>query len=124
MIPVHTTTLTVLRPQGPGGAGVDPQLASYGISGTAAVTLVTVLTHLRAHIGSPGGVERIVNGEQTYITYRCTADPADIQSRDRVVSSRDGLTYEVATSVLRNDIPGMEHLQMTLTRNEGWHRER
>jgi hypothetical protein len=116
---MSTTSLTVLRPQGPAGAGVDPQLASYGLPGDEALATVQVLTGLRAHIGSPSGIERIVNGQQTFVSYRCTADPADIQSRDQIVSSRDGLTYDVATVVLRNDVVGLEHLQMTLTRNEG-----
>jgi hypothetical protein len=115
-IPIATTTLTVLRP-GP-AAGTDPQLASYGLDAPA--TPVQVVAGVRAHIGSPSGVEKIVNGEQTHVSYRCTADPADIQSRDRVVSSRDGLTYEVSYAVLRNDVPALAHLQMALTRDEGF----
>lgn len=122
MIPVATCTVTVRRPSGPAGVGVDTMLASYGLptdEGGVPLSYDTVATGLRGHIGAPGGSENNIGGDQENMSFHLTCDPFDFQQRDQVVNERTGIVFEVVTAALRDDIAFMAHSQVQLSRVRG-----
>lgn len=99
-LPVHTTTITVLR-AGPESVWAEPY------EGPPARTAVA--QGVRAVIDPPAGREAgrevTEGGEQTRTYLRLICDPCDINHNDQVTDERTGATYLV-TWILRFPGPG------------------
>lgn len=85
MIPISTTTISVLR------VPADPLRDPYDPEPAAEV----VERGVRANIASPNGRERIVGGDQEIIEFRLNCDPVDLRHTDRVEDEKTGEIYEV-----------------------------
>lgn len=120
-----TTTITVVRSSSSGAVAdvVDRLSDSYGLveGGVPSTTLppAAVAAGVRANIGSPGGTEQILGGNQETVSYRMQCDPVDLLPTDQVVDESTRLVYDVVTSVPRAAFPGREYTQVTLSRSRG-----
>jgi hypothetical protein len=110
VIPLATTTITVLRPP-----SADPYGAGY--DGTPAAP-TTVATGVRAVLGDPRGVERDVGGSQEDLRWTLTADPVDLTHDDQVVDDTTGITYRVVWVARRFGL-GLDHIEAELRRVHG-----
>ena len=86
MIPINTTTITVLRlvtaeDADPADAEGSPSIIAEGV---------------RAVIASPSGHERNINGQQQVVEFALSCDPCELTNLDRVVDDTTGEIYEVA----------------------------
>lgn len=124
MIINATTTISVLRSSTADAGGSIDRLAdsySQGSGGLPTMTLPqgTVARNLRANIGSPGGTEQILGGNQENMSFRMQCDPVDLLPTDQVLDERTGVVYDVVTTVDRAAFPGREYTQVTLSRSRG-----
>lgn len=110
MIPLATTTITVLRPSP--GADIDP----YVVSDDAADT--EVVTGVPAHISTPSGREAIVGGSQETIDYRLNCGVIDLTYTDRVRDDTTSELYEVSWVAERHGL-GMAHIAAGLRKVAG-----
>ena len=106
-IPIHTTTISVLRV--PEDAERDP----YDAQPEAEV----IASGVRAHISTGGGSETVVGGTQEVVTHRLSCDPTDIDHDDRIEDA-EGQTYDVVWVSDRVGL-GMDHTQAGLKRVSG-----
>lgn len=102
MIPLSTTTITVLRV-----ASVDPYEPSTMAPGT-------VVTGVRAHISVPNvGASQIVGGQQSVVEPRLTCDVCDLRHTDEVRDDSTGQTFQVSWVQQRLGL-GLDHLEAGL----------
>jgi hypothetical protein len=129
MIINATTTITVIRTSssavGDGAAAdvIDRLQDSYSTSagGVPTMTLppAAVAAGVRANIGSPGGTEQILGGNQETMSFRMQCDPVELWPTDQVVDENTRLVYDVVTSAQRTAFKGREYTQATLSRSRG-----
>jgi len=123
MIPMNSTTISIIRAGTAAGPNeVDQLLSSYGAAEMAAApvtTLSVVARGIRANIGSPTGTEQALGGSQETVTYRMQCDPIELDSRDQVRDDRTGRLYDVVWAVTRDAIPTIAHTAAGLTRSRG-----
>lgn len=105
MIPLSTTTITIRRP----AAGVDPYEQT---------TAALVTQGIAAHIGSPGGADVRIGGDQQIITDHLDADVCDLRHGDTVTDDGNGVTYQVVW-VRRRIGLGLDHMAAGLVQVEG-----
>lgn len=108
MIPIATTTVTVLRSD---QDGTKDQFDG--------VTRSTLVTGVRAVIGSPSGTNDMQGGDSESVTERFQCDPTDIRHDDLILDEISGLTWNI-TWVRRRMGFGLDHmvgeLQLTTDR--------
>lgn len=99
MIPVATTTITVLRSDQDGTKDLrNPPTFS-----------TTLAAGVRAVIGSPGGDEDTTSGQREEVNFRLDCDPvASMRHDDRVVDEHTSETYEVIWVKQRYGL-GLDH---------------
>lgn len=112
MIPVATTTITVLRRPTLDGDGnvIDP----YDAQPAPAV----LASNVRAHISTPSGSERTAGGSETTVQWRLDCDPTDMAHTDQVRDDSTGVVYDVTWVAERRGF-GLDHLVADLRRVEG-----
>lgn len=88
MIPLATTTITVLRTAGP-----DEYDEPYG--GSQPTDRETVASGVRAVLDRPNGREQVAGGEQSTVDLSLVCDRCDIDYRDLVKDERTGRLYRV-----------------------------
>lgn len=89
MIPLATTTITVLRQSEP-DQYEEPYGGTSGPAGRSAVA-----TGVRAVIDRPTGREQVAGGEQNRVDLSLVCDPCDIDHLDLVRDDRTGHAYRV-----------------------------
>jgi len=104
-LPLATTTITVKRP----AAGGDPYEAA---------SVSTVVSGVRAHIGSPSGRERIVGGSKETLDAGLDCDVCDIAHTDSVTDATTGEVFEVVWVQRRVGL-GLDHMEGGLRRVSG-----
>lgn len=107
-IPLHTTTITVLR------VATDPGRDPYDALPEPAV----VAAGVRAHLSSPSGRERTAGGSQEVVEFRLACDPVDLRHTDQVRDETTGLVYEVVWTRERQAL-GLDHTQAGLKQVTG-----
>lgn len=105
MIPLATTSITVKQP----ASGGDP----YEQASTS-----TVVTGVRAHIGSARGREHIVGGSKETLDASLSCDPCDITHTCFVIDEATGETFEVVWAQRRRGL-GIDHVEGGLRRVKG-----
>lgn len=108
MIPVATTSITVLRPP-----AVDLYAEPY--SGTGTATMQQIATGVPAVIERPRGTIQLAGGEQTITELRLLCDPVDLQRLDRVTDESTGTVYRILWLLV---YPG-DHIEAGLRDVEG-----
>lgn len=108
-IPLHTTTIAVLRV--PDDATRDP----YDPKPAAAV----VASGVRANIASPNGRERVAGGSQEVVVFRLQCDPVDLRNTDQVRDEATGELYEVVWTRPRQGPANLAYQQAELKQVEG-----
>lgn len=103
MIPLATTTITVLTP-----AQADLDAEPY--SGADDDDLIESATGVPAVIDSPTGTEQLAGGEQDIWNYRLVCDETPLGRFDSVRDDTTGITYRVVWIHL---YPG-EHIEAGL----------
>lgn len=110
-IPIHTTTITVLRPN----AADEPYETPAGAS-------VAVATGVRAHISTSRGDEATAGGDQEVVFFRMSCDPipADVglDHFDQIQDEATGELYEVVWARYRRGL-GLEHHEAGLRQVAG-----
>ncbi len=107
MIPLNTTTISVLRP-----VDTDP----YEASATAPAI---VAQGVRAHISVPNiGSSQIVGGQQSVVEPRLTCDVCDLRHTDEVKDDTTGRIFQVSWVQERLGL-GLDHLEAGLRIVEG-----
>lgn len=97
MIPLHTTTIDVLRSDQDGTKDrLDP------------LTWSTVHPNVRAVISTPIGSERVAGGSSEDVSARLDCDPVAIRHTDRVRDNTTGETFEVTWARTRYGL-GLDH---------------
>ncbi|MGE0133760.1 MAG: hypothetical protein AB7L91_06295 [Dehalococcoidia bacterium] len=109
MIPVHTTTISVLRVEADDGRDpLDEQPAADVIA-----------NGVRAHISTSRGSERVASGGQQEVVYfRLSCDPTDIRHTDQVRDDATGELYAVEWARQRVGY-GLDHTQAGLKQVRG-----
>lgn len=98
MIPVATTTITWQQSDQDGTKDLRD-----------APTFSTLVSGVRAVIGSPGGSEDTTSGQREEVTFRLDCDPvAGARHDDRVVDEQTAQTYEVVWVKQRRGL-GLDH---------------
>lgn len=105
MIPLHTTTITVLRPP----ANVDPY------DGAPARP---VATNVRAVIGSPSGADTRLGGDVSSVSARLDCDPCDVKFYDQVRDDQTRDVYEIVWLRNRSGF-GLDHVEAGLAQVQG-----
>lgn len=108
MIPLATTTISVLRRSGGSDDPYDEQPEPTAIS-----------TGTRAHISTGSGDENVEGGSQEVTEFRLNCDPTDLTFLDRVKDERTNEIFEVRWTRHRVDMPGLEYVQAGLKKVEG-----
>lgn len=88
MIPLSTTTITVLRV-----ADADEYAEPYQGDDTTRRTVQA--TGIRAVIDRPGGNEQLAGGEQAVWDFGLVCDPTDLRYTDTVQDESTGIVYRV-----------------------------
>lgn len=96
-IPFSTTTITVER------SDQDGTKDAYDGVGYS-----TVISGVRAVIGSPSGAETNVGGSSEDVSARLNCDPIDLRHDDRVTDEQTGETWLVAWTRRRLGL-GLDH---------------
>lgn len=99
MIPVATTTITVLS---------AVQTGDVDNWDAAAVSAEEGVTGVRAVISSPSGQATVQGGDQQIISARLNCDPIDLAHTDQVRDDTTGLVYQVVWSARRTGL-GVDH---------------
>lgn len=103
MIPIATTTVTVLRPAAL-GADEDPY-------DEALVEPAEVAAGVRANIAIAAGREDTTGrAAREAVTFRLRCDPADIANRDLIVDDTTGEQYAVVWARQRVTGLGLDHV--------------
>ena len=97
MIPLATTTVTVLRSDQDGTRDALDTL-----------TFTAVASGVRAVIGAPSGVEIATGGSSEDVQWRLDCDPTDLRHDDRVEDEQTGETFEVVWTRRRIGF-GLDH---------------
>lgn len=103
MIPLATTTITVLAPTGDAYERGTPS---------------EVFTGVRAHIGEPGGSDLRTGTDQEQVDARLDADPIALTKDHLVVDDTTGETYEVVWTRRRVGL-GLDHTVAGLHATKG-----
>jgi hypothetical protein len=110
MIPIHTTTIRVLRPQ-----GSDPSEDPADEAGSDTV----IAQGIRAVISSPSGHERNVNAQQEVIEFSLSCDPiSELKNTDRVYDEETTELYEVSWVTQKIGL-GLDHTRAGLKSVKG-----
>lgn len=109
MIPIATTTITVLR------VAADPDRDPYDTKPPPAV----VAQGVRANISSPAGNETMQGASQEVVVFRLQADPVDLDNDDQVRDEATGQLYEVIWTRPRVGPTGLQHTQAALRQVAG-----
>ncbi|MFA7297319.1 MAG: hypothetical protein WC211_09090 [Dehalococcoidia bacterium] len=107
-VPLHTTTVSVLR------LPADPSRDPYDAQPTPEV----VASGIRAHISSPSGRERVEGGSQEVVEFRLTCDPVDLRHTDQVQDEQTSALYEVTWARTREGL-GLDQTQGGLRQVSG-----
>lgn len=126
MLPLVTTTITVLRkratvaaPAGPVavldpyGEGYDTDTDATPGSTPQGSTWAPVARGVRAHLSAPSGLEQIVGGSQAAVTWKLACEDTDLRHVDRVKDEADGTIYEVSWVAQRTGL-GLSHVSAGL----------
>lgn len=111
MIPVATTTISVLR-----DTTVDDTTDPYDSPDSGEPEAVA--TGVRAVISSPTGRERNIGGTQSQVEFSLSCDPTDLKHTDLVLDEVTNLRYQVVWVTRRNGL-GLEHTRAGLKMVEG-----
>jgi len=114
MIPITTTTITVLRSPPP-----DSGEEQYNDPTEAQPDFIPIAEHVRAVISAPFGRERNMGGAQSIVEFSLSCDPTDIDRLDRVLNEQTGKVYEVTWAEPRVGF-GLEHTRAGLKQVEGF----
>ena len=107
-VPLHTTTISVLRlPTDPARDPYDPQPSPE-----------VVASGVRAHISSPSGRERVAGGSQEVVEFRLSCDPVEIRHTDQVQDEQTSALYEVTWARTRAGL-GLDQTQAGLKQVTG-----
>lgn len=104
-LPLATTTISVQTTAASG----DPYEDAVVSAGAA---------HVRAHIGSPNGRERIVGGQKETLDAALDCDPCAITHLNRIVDDVTGERFEVVWIKSRQGL-GLDHMEGGLRRVSG-----
>lgn len=91
-LPLATTTVTVLR--------LPADVMRDGYDDPPDRT--SVVTGLRAQIGSPSGRESVTAGDRTVATFTLHTDPFEFTASDRIVDEGTGETYDLVWAQRRD----------------------
>jgi hypothetical protein len=97
-IPLHTTTISILR------SGQDGTQDDYD-----GVTYSTVVSGVRAVIGSLSGSENVSGGSSEQMGAHFDCDPCDLRHDDRVLDEQTSETWQVSW-VRRRIGLGLDHM--------------
>jgi len=111
MIPIATTTISVLR-----DTAVDDTTDPYDAADSGQPE--TVASGVRAVISSPTGRERNIGGTQSQVEFSLSCDPIDLQHTDIVHDDATNLDYQVVWVTRRSGL-GLEHTRAGLKMVEG-----
>ena len=108
-IPVHTTTISVLRvPADPERDPLDPQPPA-----------AVIASGVRAHISTSRGSEAVASGgSQEVVYFRMSCDPTDLVHTDQVQDEQTGELYEVTWARFRVGM-GLDHTQAGMKQVSG-----
>lgn len=113
MIPLSTTTITVLR------QGGSPYDEPYGPPNTTEIASgVRAVIDVAAY-GAGAGVETQAGGEMTRTALRLLCDVCDLTSRDWVRDDNDGVVYRVVWLLRHGRTHSLEHIQAGIELVEG-----
>jgi hypothetical protein len=87
MIPLHTTTIRVLRITN------DPYADPADVDSAPADVIAS---GVRANISSPTGRERNIGGTQEVVEFSLSCDPVDLVNTDTVIDETTGIVYGVS----------------------------
>lgn len=101
---------------------VDAALSSYGASTGSTATISRperVVARLRAHIGIPAGMEKLVEGDRESVAFSLLCEPFDIAATDRIRDLTNNVIYDVTWAVMRMEFPPLSHTVGRLLRTRG-----
>jgi hypothetical protein len=110
MIPLHTTTVSVLRRADPADAYEDDNPASWQ----------PIAAGVRAHLDAGSGSSTFAGGERSDSLCRFMTDPTDVTSLDVILDEITGLRWQVTAVQHRLPAEGiLEHMSGQAQRWEG-----
>lgn len=124
MIPLPTTTITLLAPIEPPDPGADVEADDWGVGADPETGYEPVAFGIRAHLSNrvnvtqPSAFGQFTSaGNTEQLKYRLIADVCELKADMRVRDERTGLEYDVAWVVPRP--PPMPHMVASLTKSVG-----
>lgn len=88
MIPLATTTISVLRPP-------DADMDAEPYAGTEPADLITAAAGVKAVIDYPSGNTQLAGGEQVVWNFQLVCDPTDLRRLDMVRDETSDMRYRV-----------------------------